>query len=546
MFWGLVGLMPAFAQTAPVDTLIRQHERAVQDATRREPLNADVFTPDTTDAPNVRPKSVNSANCRVIQKVRLEGHPDIAGLEPQDVIAHYVGQCLVAEEVNALLAELNRWYQKRGLTTTRAYAAEQDLSQGELVLRIIAGRIDGYRYIDKSADERLASAFPSKAGDVLNVRDLEQGLENFNRIPSQEAKFQLYPGKESGTSDVVVELVEKKTWRVTEMVDNSGNKAMGNWRSNTELAIDNPLMLNDQLALGYNRNLDGGTLDSKFQGFTMNYLISSGYHLFGAAASRFDTSFTLPGINTSYLLETHSNKASLTYEYLFARDQESKHSLISGLDYTNQHSFTDGIEIESQYRRLSVFYVGVKAKHYFGNRVFDWQLRHDQGTDWLHAMRAIPGGTDPRFAVVKAQMSLSIPLPDNAGLWRTSLQGQAGNTNTPTLAQLYVGSRYNVRGFQDNSLFGATGAWLRNDLESKANKWGAVAITPYVGLDVGHVKPNAVQTVSQHDLVGCAVGFRAEQGDFKADIAYTRALSRPDEFTQESRGKWLAHFSIAL
>jgi hemolysin activation/secretion protein len=344
----------------------------------------------------------------------------------------------------------------------------------------------------------------------------------------------------------VVELVEKKTWRLTEMLDNSGNKSMGNWRSNTELALDNLLMRNDQLALGYNRNLDSGNLDAKFEGFTVNYLISNGRHLFGASAARFDTDFTLPGINKNYLLETHSNKAGLSYEYLLARDQDSKHSFISGVDFTSQHSFADDIEIESQYRRLSVFFVGVKAKYYFGNRVFDWQLRYDEGTDWFHAMTAIPGGSNPRYGLVKAQMSLSVPLPDNAGLWRTSFQGQSGETDTPTLGQLYVGSRYNVRGFQDNSLFGATGAWLRNDLEAKAYKLDSVSITPYVGLDFGHVKPNAAQTVSQHDLVGGAVGFRVEQGDLKADITYTHAISRPDQFNQESRGKWLAHFSVAL
>lgn len=544
--WVLVGANAALAQPTPVDALIRQHERAVQDATRREPLNADVFLQEKPEAPLPRQTNTSTSNCRLIQKIRLEGHPDSIGGEPQEVLAPYVGQCLVADEVNALLGDLNRWYQQRGLTTTRAYAAEQDLSQGELVLRIIAGRIDGYRYKDALTDARLAAAFPSQAGDVLSIRDLEQGLENFNRIPSQEAKFQLYPGKEPGTSDVVVELVQKKTWRITQMVDNSGNRAMGHWRSNTELALDNLLMRNDQLALGYNRNLDAGTLDAKFEGFTMNYLISSGYHLFGLAASTFHTSFILPGINESYLLQTHSSKGGLSYEYLFARDQDSKYSFISGVDFTHQRSYTNNIEIESQYRRLSVFYAGVKAKKYFGNRVLDWQLRYDQGTDWINAMQSIPGGTDPKYGLTKAQISWSVPLPDNAGLWRTSLQGQTGTDATPTLGQIYVGSRYNVRGYQDNSLFGTSGVWLRNDLESRAFKWDTFGITPYVGLDAGHVKPNAAQTVSQHHVVGYALGVRVEQGNLKADITYTRAVSRPEEFNQESRGKWLAHLSVAL
>lgn len=118
--------------------------------------------------------------------------------------------------------------------------------------------------------------------------------------------------------------------------------------------------------------------------------------------------------------------------------------------------------------------------------------------------------------------------------------------NDPNLAQLYVGSRYNVRGFQDNSLFGSTGAWWRNDVESRSLNWGAVTATPYIGFDAGHVKPNASQSVSQHHLVGYALGLRVEQGKFKTDIAFTRAVSRPEEFNTESRERWLVHLSVAL
>lgn len=537
------------AQALPagqVDTLIRQHERAVQDATRHERPDVDVFIPDASDGVAPRSSTTSSKPCRIIRKISIEGHPDAMGEQPKDILGSFVGRCLIAEEVNALLGDLNRWYQHHGWTTTRAYVAEQDLNQGELVIRIISGRIEGYRYIDKPADAKLAAAFPGKVGDLLNVRDLEQGLENLNRIPSQEAKFKLYPGQEAGTSDVVIELVEKPAWRVTQMLDNSGNQAMGHWRSNTELALDNLLSRNDQLAIGYNRNLDDGQLNATFEGLTLNYLISNGYHLFGASAATFLTSFTLPGINQSYALNNYSNKAGLSYEYLFARDQSSKHSLISGLDFTSQRSYSQDFEITSQRRRLSVLYLGVKGKHYFGNKVWDWQVRADQGTGLFDAMSTIPGGSDPRYTLAKGQTSLSVPLPDNMGLWRSTFQAQGGKSSAPSLAQMYVGSRYNVRGFQDNSLFGATGAWWRNDLESKAFQLGATNITPYIGVDAGHVKPNNAQTVSQHHVTGYALGMRAEYASVKADITYTRAVSRPEEFNQESRSRWLAHFSIAL
>lgn len=369
----------AYAQSVAIDTLIRQHERAVQDATRREPRDVDALSPETDSVKNTSKPKPKDGACRVIQSIRLEGHPDAMGLQPQEVLNAYLGQCLVAEEINVLLGELNRWYQRRGWTTTRVYASEQDLSGGELILRVIAGRIEGYRYNDKETDDRLTYAFPQDAGAYLNLRDLEQGLENLNRVPSQEAKFQLHPGLEPGTSVVVVELTEKPRTRWTEMIDNSGNASMGHWRSNTELAIDNLSNRNDQLAIGYNHNLDRGTLGSTFQGLTLNYSISSGNHLWGASLAVFQTDFTLPGINQDYLYQTRSKKAGANYEYLLARDQSSRLSLIAGLDFTHQRSYTQDINIDSQYRRLAVIFLGVKGKQYVGNNIFDWQLKADQG-----------------------------------------------------------------------------------------------------------------------------------------------------------------------
>ena len=48
--WGFIIAAPAFAQTAPLDTLVRQHERAVQDATRRDVREVDSLSPDNDSA----------------------------------------------------------------------------------------------------------------------------------------------------------------------------------------------------------------------------------------------------------------------------------------------------------------------------------------------------------------------------------------------------------------------------------------------------------------------------------------------------------------
>lgn len=75
----------AYGQSTALDTAVRQHERAVQDATRREARDVDSLSPDT-DTGNISQRTKPQAGvCRVIQTIRLEGHPDAMGAQPQEV-----------------------------------------------------------------------------------------------------------------------------------------------------------------------------------------------------------------------------------------------------------------------------------------------------------------------------------------------------------------------------------------------------------------------------------------------------------------------------
>jgi len=279
------GQQSAFAQTA-IENALRAQERAVREAQQRQQPAADVFIKDEAPSGEV-PSTQADEKCFGSMRIELVGHTANMGPEPQAILQSYQATCLSAPRVNALLGELNRWYQRAGWITTRVYVSEQKLASGDLQLRVVPGRIEQYQINQSETDARIQSAFPSHDG-LLNLRDLEQGLENINRLPSQQGKFKLYPGKETGSSQVMVNVDDKPRVRLSEMVDNSGTAALGKWKSTTEIAVDNLSQNNDQLAIGYIRNLDQGSMDAVFQGGTLNYLIPLGYHLFSVSASLMD------------------------------------------------------------------------------------------------------------------------------------------------------------------------------------------------------------------------------------------------------------------
>lgn len=106
-----------------------------------------------------------------------------------------VGRCLGTQGVNVVLARLQQALIARGWITSRVLAAPQDLRSGTLRLTLVPGRIAAIRFVDgddtattqraavaNGTLDSLRNALPMQAGDLLNLRDVEQGLENLKRL----------------------------------------------------------------------------------------------------------------------------------------------------------------------------------------------------------------------------------------------------------------------------------------------------------------------------------------------------------------------------
>ncbi|WP_055333874.1 POTRA domain-containing protein, partial [Ralstonia solanacearum] len=72
-------------------------------------------------------------------------------------------------------------------------------------------------------------------GDLLNLRDLEQGLEQMKRVASQDVDMQIVPTDVPGMSDVVISVKRAKPWTVVAAVDNSGTRSTGKLQGNLSL-----------------------------------------------------------------------------------------------------------------------------------------------------------------------------------------------------------------------------------------------------------------------------------------------------------------------
>ncbi|MEN7530751.1 POTRA domain-containing protein [Cupriavidus sp. DL-D2] len=102
-------------------------------------------------------------------------------------LEHYQGQCVGKQGVETLVKGLSQTILSKGYVTTRVLVPEQDLSSGTLKLALIPGVIGDIRFSDPDLWGTWKTAFPTAPGELLNLRDLEQGLEQMKRVASQDA-----------------------------------------------------------------------------------------------------------------------------------------------------------------------------------------------------------------------------------------------------------------------------------------------------------------------------------------------------------------------
>ena len=138
--------------------------------------------------------------------------PDILGAGAPGELPHTYRAALVA----------------RGFVTSRVLVEPQQLADGRLRLSVIPGRIRQVRFAGPAARHpSVLTALPARPGDVLDLRDVEQALENLRRVPTVEADIEIVPADDPGLSDLLVHWTQQRPLRLELSVDDSGSRATG-------------------------------------------------------------------------------------------------------------------------------------------------------------------------------------------------------------------------------------------------------------------------------------------------------------------------------
>lgn len=267
----------------------------------------------SAQAPFLAQRLRQEETCRSINEVVFEGLPTLhvqlaASLTGDELEDSPIGRCVGVQGIAVLADRARNALIAYGYITSRIEVPAQDLSTGRLLLSVIIGRV---AVIEKRAGEALIRhTDPVVAGETLNLRDIEQSLENLRRNPSVQADFQLRPGVQVDTSDIVLDYNRQRPLRANLTLDDSGSRATGKLMSQGTLSWDSPLGLSDLAYLSIGRDVgqrQEGPRGNESQ--TLHYSVPWGYWLMGVTLSRSNYWQTIAGAFQSYL---YSGQTQLT------------------------------------------------------------------------------------------------------------------------------------------------------------------------------------------------------------------------------------------
>jgi hemolysin activation/secretion protein len=454
----------------------------------------------------------------------------------QDYLDRYTGACIGTRGLHLIVQRLNDRILARGYSTTRLGIPEQNLADGVLRLTLVPGVIRAIRFADPGLYGTWRNAFPASAGDLLNLRNLEQGLEQMKRIPSQDVDMQIVPGDIPGESDVVISLQRDKPWKLFANIDDSGAKGTGQWQSGLTFVMDNPLGLSDMLNIGVSTDADRRGDRRGTNGSNFYYAVPVGYWNFAVSAGSYDYHQRVATNVEDFVSSGKSHNLDVDIAYLFQRNRFQKNSLQFKIGKRWGSAYANDEELDGQKRNTTSAQLAWIHKHYIGAAQLDITLANRWGVSWLNGQ----GDPNPRpetdetfrYSLQSIDATLIAPFQIAAQplTYIGTLRGQTSRSRLYLNDQFSIGNRYTVRGFDGElTLAAERGFFIRNELDIPLAQSGQSA---YVGIDFGKVYGPSVTELVGDKLAGAAVGLRGGWGgwgDMRYDIFTSWPLYKPEK-----------------
>jgi len=516
-------------QLDPAAKAAQEHERRLQEETLRRQQeqtqqlqSRDIFLqPQTEETPTALPAD---ATCFTITTINITGVTLFTTDAINQVAKPYRNRCLGLSEINELIKSISNLYIENGMITSRAFLQPQNLSAGVLEILVVEGRLEALES-DTLTKRQLHWAMPVTDGELLNLRDLEQGLEQLNRLQQNHAELDLQPGSTTGTSRAFIRNPKSSFWHAGVGTNNSGSEATGEWLATAFLSLDNPGGSNDNIYLNLSDAQSHKPMAAS-KSYSLSYSIPYGYNLFSYSASYFNYQQLVVGETANFVTSGNSLNQTLSAERTLYRGQRDKFTMTASVNRKQSKNYLEDVFLETSSRTLYVTDVSFAYSRTLDAGNFHSNLQWSKSQRWFDATRELASAEkDFQFNKYSWDSNYTRPLP-----WSLSYSATTSLFYSPkqiiASEALSLGGRYSVRGFEQ-SITGYKGGYWRNEISLQKNIH-SMQLKPFVGLDLGYSDTPEYRDYGYAKLSGLVTGLRLTSANVSLDISYADGLASPD------------------
>ncbi|PTT32969.1 ShlB/FhaC/HecB family hemolysin secretion/activation protein [Pseudomonas sp. HMWF021] len=538
---------------APGQEVLRQQQQQQRDLQqlqleqRKRQLERGAFGP--APVTPAMPQTVTpDERCWPLSGTRIGGVTLIDSDKLNVRIKPLLAPCMGVGQINHLLATITAIYVEQGYIASRPYLLSAPAAGQSLDIMVDEGYIESIELADQSLPVSLGGAFPHMLGQPLNLRDLEQGLDQLNRLRSIDLTADIAPGSQPGASRIILRsrTAGQSRWALGLGMDNLGSASTGRDRDTVSLSFDSPLQLNDLLSLSASDTLNQG--DRYNRNASLYYAIPYGYWTYSVFASHaeYRAPFKLP---SATLYSTGiTDQLSLRADRVVWRDQSRQLSANLQLAHKDVDSYLENVRLGIQSPTLTVAEAGLNL-FWLDRAVWNLDFTYSQGLRWLgadddanHAVSNLPKAQFRKYRAGLSQWRNG-QFGAQAWQWQSQLNLQYSPDPLPAIEQLLGTDDSAVRGYRVSSASGASGAIWRNTLRLPLRSDWPVQITPRVALDNGWLK--ADHGAQGQRLSGASVGLNLGWKNLQVDVDYQRALNTPNGLQHEPE-TWLMRVGLQI
>lgn len=384
----------------------------------------------------------------VVREFKFEGQERLSVQALNKALSSLLGQPITYDDLRRGMSAISALYRTKGMLA-RAVLPPQDITEGQVTIRIIESRMGGLAIDNRSlriSNAQIQAWFDKQvpAGQVMSLDVLDHALLTLGDLPTVAVNGYLQEGEAPGQTVLAMTVQDDPRYNGQALADNFGDKNTGQLRSSAQLNVNGLMGHGDQLNL-YGLHTQGS--DYVRVGWTTTTAAATRGQRMGLYASRMDYRI----ISSAFQSARVTGAADvLGFEATDPVIRSRTTNAVVSFNWAHSRfkTWNDGVFNADRAYTSRVAQFGIS-----GNRLDEWQ-GGGTGTASLMASvgdidRVASSDTDQVggfFAKLRYGLTRTHNLAPGLSLL-ASLTGQIASHNMDSSEQLYLGGPLNVRAY---------------------------------------------------------------------------------------------------